>query len=108
MQPQHRTLHIKQPRMQPIPIPQINRRHANPTSTLIALVVLLDSLAPELAHLRGTVTAEADVDEEVAVVETRLEYWSGVLGCELVDGWGEEVWGVPAGELAGWFGFKVH
>lgn len=81
MQPQHRTLHIKQPCMQPISIPQINRRHANPASTLITLVILLDSLAPELAHLRGTVTAEADVNEEVAVVETRLESWGWVLGC---------------------------
>lgn len=55
-------MNIKQSRMQPIAIPQVDRRHANPASSVITLVILADGLAPVLTRLGGTVFAEAGIN----------------------------------------------
>ena len=68
MQPHHRTPNIEQSRMQSIPISQVDGRHANPTSTVIATVIIANSFAPELANLGGTTVAETDVDQEITVL----------------------------------------
>lgn len=73
MQPHNRTLDIAQAPMQAVAVAQIDRGHAGAPAAVIATIVLLDLAAPQVAVLGGRVLAEADVDEEVAVGEVRLE-----------------------------------
>jgi hypothetical protein len=95
--------------VQPISIPQVNRRHPNSSSPFISTVILLDRLAPELARLGGTIILpETDIDQEVAVVEVWDEVRGRELGGPFVDVGREEVRGIPAVELAGAIGFVVE
>lgn len=96
MQPQHRTPHIKQPRVQPISVPQIDRSHPDASTAVITGIVCVDSLAPELALLLRTVLAEAAADQEVSVFEPRLEIGCWFIGRPCSDGGREEVGCVPA------------
>jgi hypothetical protein len=67
MQPQHRAPHIRRPRMQPIPIPEINRRHTNAPPALVARIIFLDLADPVVSNVLGYILAEADVDQEIRV-----------------------------------------
>lgn len=108
MQPHNRTPHVEQPLVQPVPVPQVDGRHADAPPPVVAAVVLLDRPAPVLAHLLRAVLVEADVDQEVAVVRVRLEVRRGFVGRPLLDRGGEQGRGVPAVELAGALGFVVE
>lgn len=94
--------------MQPIPLSEINRRHPSPPPPVIALVVRLDLLDPEVARLLVAVLAEADVDQEVAVVLGRLEVICFLVGRPLVDRARAGGDAVPAAVGAGALGFVVH
>lgn len=107
MQPHHRTLNIWQTRMQPIPLGEVNRGHADPTSAVIAPVVLLDGATPKLAHILGTVLVETDVDQEIAVLGMRLEIRRRRRRRPPLDVGFQIGWPVPAAELARAFGFVV-
>jgi hypothetical protein len=72
--------------MQPIPLAQIDRRHPGPPPSIITLVVALDLLHPERACLLAAGLAEADVDQEIAVVLVGVEVRRGGLGSPGVDG----------------------
>jgi len=63
--------------MQPIPIPEIDSRHADPLPALIALVIGFDFIDPVITHILGYILAEANVDEEVGVLFAGLEVWRG-------------------------------
>jgi hypothetical protein len=65
MQPQHRTLDIRQSTMQPIPIPQIDRCHSGPLPALITNIIVCNLIAPEIADGRVAVLAKSYIDEEV-------------------------------------------
>lgn len=71
--------------MQPVPISQVDRRHTHPTPAIIAAVIVANGLAPELANLSRTAVAEADVDQEVAVLESGLEIGRGSVRGPFVD-----------------------
>lgn len=95
--------------MQPIPIPQIDRRHANPLPALISLIILLDLADPVVAHLLIYLFAKANVDEEVGVLLAGPEVRCGGLRGELVlDGLAEESGSLSASERAGALGFVVE
>lgn len=94
--------------MQAIPLAQINRRHARPPPPLIAPIIALDRLDPEVARLRRAVLAEADVDEEVAVGVVGLEIGCRVVGRPGVDGARAGRCPVPAAEFARPLGFVVE
>lgn len=89
--------------MQPIPLPQIDRRHPRPPPPLIPLIIRLNSLAPKLSLLLGAILAESDINQEIAVVEVRLEIWGGVGRGPVVNGSGAGCDAVPAAEFAGAF-----
>ena len=108
MQPHNGTLDIEQAPMQPVPLAQIDGRHPRPPSPIVALVVALDGLDPEVAHVLAAVFAEADVDQEIAVVRVRLEVRCRVGGRPGVDRARAGGVAVPAAELAGAFGFVVE
>lgn len=110
MQPQNRTLHITQPGMQPIAIPEVDCRHANSPPALVAVIVFTNGLAPEIASLgRACFLAKANVDEEVAVCVARLEVGSWAVDCR-PGGYagGKQGRRVPAVELTCGFAFRVH
>jgi hypothetical protein len=65
MQPQNRTLNIRQSRMQTISIPKIDSSHSSSFPAFVTNVVIGDFVAPEVADGGGAVFAETDVDEEV-------------------------------------------
>lgn len=98
MKPQHRTPHIRQSRVQTVSLGEIDSRHANPTSAVVALVVGLDGLTPVFPGVLVDVFAEADVDEEVAVGGVRLEGGGGGVGGPGGDVVFEEAGAVPAAE----------
>lgn len=75
MQPKHRTPHIPQPQMQPIPIPQINRRHTNPLAAILARIIFLQLCDPEISHFAGAIWPETGVDKKRSEVRTRLKVW---------------------------------
>lgn len=111
MQPHHRTPHIRQSTVQTIPVPEVDGRHADASPAIVPSVVLADSPAPQLARLGGTlVPVEADVDQEVAVVEVRDEVRRRgvVVARPLLDVGRQEGWRVPAVELAGAVGLVVE
>lgn len=109
MQPQHGTHNITQASMESIPIPQIHSRHAGPLPAIVTAVVALDGLPPEVAHVRGTVLPEANVDQEIAVVEVRRPVVADGLGRRpRGDGESHVVHAVPAAELARPLGLVVH
>lgn len=84
MQPQHGTLYIRSSRMQSIPIPQINRRHANPLPSLVPRVILLNLANPVVAHLLFHIFAEANVNQEIRVLLAGLEIRCRSFGGEFV------------------------
>lgn len=86
MQPHHRAPHIKQPRVQPISIPQIDRGHTDASPAIITGIIGVDSLAPEVALLLWTILAEAAADQEVSVFEPRLEIGCWFVGRPCSDG----------------------
>jgi hypothetical protein len=96
MQPHNRTSHIKQPAMQPIPISKINRCHPGPPPPIIPGVIRLDGLAPEIPHVLPHVLAEADVDQEVAVLVVRLEVGRGCVGGPCLHGLADVSDAIPA------------
>lgn len=108
MQPHNRAFHIEQPPVQPIPFPQVDGRHASPSSTVIASVVGFDGLEPEVPDALLAVLAKAVVDDEVAVFVLGLEVRGGLLGGPCVDVAGQEGGAVPAAEGTGTFGFIVE
>ncbi len=108
MEPQHRTLHIAQSTVQSISVTQVNRRHTRPLAAVVALVVALYGLDPEIASLRVAVLAETNVDEEVCVVGSGLEIWGRRGGGPFVDGAGASGDAIPAAEFAGSFALVVH
>jgi hypothetical protein len=73
MQPQHRTLYIRQSRMQTISIPEIDGSHSSSFPAFITDVVVCDLIAPEIADGGRAVFAETDVDEEVGEGVARAE-----------------------------------
>lgn len=111
MKPQNRTNHIRKSHVQPIPIPQVNRRHSNPLPSLFALVILLQLCDPELLHVSRTVLAKALADEEVGKVAARrkvrlrLVIYGAEFTCDEV---AEGPCRVPAAEFATALGFVVH
>lgn len=78
-------MNIKQTPMESITFPKIDRSHSSSATTVISGVVGLDSLLPELSGLGRTVLAEADVDQEIAIVEIGLEIGSCLLRGPFVD-----------------------
>ena len=101
MKPHDRTLHVPQPTVQPISLAEIDGGHARAPAAIVALVVSLDGLLPELAQLVSARLAEADIDQKVAVVEVGLKLGRRVVGRPRVDGARQVGRAIPATELAG-------
>jgi hypothetical protein len=109
MQPHHGTSHIKKPRVQPVPIPQVYSCHANATPAIVAQVILADGLAPEIANIRRTVIfTEADVDQEIAVFLVGLKLRSGLSRSPLLNRGSQQARRVPAIKAAGYVGFRIQ
>lgn len=84
MKPEHWATNIKQTAVKSIPLSKIDGSHPGTTASFIALVIGLDGLLPKVPGLGRTVLAEANVYEEVAVVEVGFEVRGGLGGCPLV------------------------
>jgi hypothetical protein len=95
VQPQHRTLDIRQSTMQPIPITEIDGCHSSPLPAFITNIVVCNLIAPELADGRVTVFAESYTDEEIGEFVAGAEgvVWGFAPGFNV----GSQVlWCVPA------------
>lgn len=94
--------------MQAISLPQVDSRHPRPPSSLIASVIRLYRLDPEVADALFAFLAEPDIDEEVTELVLGLELRRRRLGSPSVNAAGEEARAVPAAEGAGPFGLVVE
>lgn len=94
--------------MQSVSISQVNGCHAYPTSAIVALVIVANSLTPELTNLEGAAIAEAYVDQEITVFKTRLEIGGGRARGPVVDARSKEIGRIPAANLAGPFRLVVE
>lgn len=107
VQPQHRTLYIRQSRVQAVSVSKIDGCHSGSLAPFFADVVVGDFVAPEVADGGGAVFAESDVDEEVgegvAGAEGRVGGCAPGINCR------REVRGcVPTAQLAGLGRFEVE
>lgn len=81
MQPQNRTQHIAQAHMQSVPISKINCTHPDPSTSFVALIIILNLINPEGADVFGTVLlTQAHVDEEVAEICAGYKVWRRLIG----------------------------
>jgi hypothetical protein len=82
--------------MQPISIPEIDRRHPDPPPPLITPIILRDLLVPELPDVGGAIFAKSNIDQEIGelfagykvrrrLVLVRPEF-TGDAGAEWFDG----------------------
>jgi hypothetical protein len=109
MQPKHGTFDVACPQMQPIPIPQINRRHANPLPPLLPRIILTNLIIPVFSLLFGTILSEANINQKVSVISTRLEAISRILGGEVIrNKLPQGIDGVPAPQVSAAVGFVVE
>jgi len=107
MKPHDRTPDVEEAPVQAIAVTQVDGGHTSAASAIVALVVGGNDLAPGVSRLLGTVLAEADVDEEVAVFLVWLE-----IGCQFFAGpfvdWSRAGGdAVPAAEVSRPFRFVV-
>lgn len=93
--------------MKPIPFPQINGRHPSSSPPIIARIVRLNGLNPEVTDTLVTVFPEPDVGEEITKVVAGMEIRCRRLGCPGVDTTGEQGGTVPAAEGASAIRFVV-
>lgn len=98
VQPHDWTLHIKEPSMQTIPVPQVDGRHSKSTPSFVSLVVGFDSTFPEVSDLAVTVLAESDVNQKITVCVIRFKIGSCLRCSPVADVICEQRWGVPAAE----------
>lgn len=108
MHPKHRTLHIPQPIMQPITIPEVNSSHTRPPPPIITPIIGLDLILPVLAYLAGTILAKPNIDQEIAILIAGLEIGRCIVGRPLIDAAAEQLRRVPTPETAGAVGFVVE
>jgi hypothetical protein len=108
VQPQHRTLDIPEPVMQPIPIPQIDRRHPNPPPSLIPLIVIPDLLSPERPSVLRHILTKPDIDQEIGILISRNKIRGRRSRSKSIDSGLEERASVPAAEGDGARGFGVE
>jgi hypothetical protein len=109
MQPHNGTRHIPRPQMQPIPLPQINRRHTNPLPSLLAAIILPRLLEPKLLNGGGTLLPEPGLDQEAQILICRHEIRASILGPKGVfDKCFQALERMPAPEFAGAIGFGVE
>jgi hypothetical protein len=108
VKPHDRALDIPQSSMQPVSLSQVYGGHPRPAAPVVASVVGLDCLLPELAPLLGAVLAKADIDQEVAVVEAGFKVVGRFIGSPLVDGPRARCHAVPAPKLPSSLRLRVH
>jgi hypothetical protein len=80
MQPQNRTHDIAHPRMQPIPIPQVDRRHTDPFPPLLAPIILPNLFKPILPNIRRTLLAKPNLDQKRQKLISRDKLGPSILG----------------------------
>lgn len=107
MKPHDGTLDVEEATVQAIAVTQVDGGHASAASAVVALVVGGNDLAPGVSRLLGTVLAEADVDEEVAVFLVWLEVGCGGFAGPFVDRPRAGRDAIPAAEVSRPFGFVV-
>lgn len=94
--------------MQSVSFPEVDSRHASSPPSIIALVIGLDFLSPEVPRGFTTVFAEANVNQEVAVIGVWLEIRGLLVSCPLVYWTSTSLSAIPAAKRACTFRLVVH
>ena len=94
--------------MKAISLSQVNGRHSGSPTASISLIVLLDSLLPEAAHVRKAVLAEANVNQKVAIVVVWFEGVRDLIGSPPVDWASARFRTIPTAELTRTLRFVVE
>lgn len=108
VQPHHRAYDVRQSPVQSIPLSQIDRRHPRSSPARVTPVVTLNGLLPEIPDAAVAVSAEPDVNQEIAERVLGFKIGSLLGGGPVVDGTGACIDAVPTAEFACAFRLVVH
>lgn len=107
MQPHYWALHIEQTTFKTISVPEIDGGHPRSPPPIVATIIALDGLLPEISNAAVAVLAEPNIDQKVTELVIGLKVRSLLFSRPRINVSSEQSWRVPAAQCSSTFGFIV-